>query len=123
MNLAESVEKNQGEDSDEQQHAGRDCVWFHRKGEAGFAAHQVYQQQLCQLGKENAEKQPSQQGNGADCGAFPKQDARQVPFAHSQNVVEPEFRFSSADQERVGVKQKNKGENGDDPGTEAQNSL
>ena len=76
-----------------------------------------------QNGGENPGEQPDADGSEGDDERFPKQNKPDVPLAHAEDVVKAELFLPSADQERVGVKQKDDGKQRDDPAAQREHAL
>ena len=88
---------------------------------ADATVHEVHQAQLRQLGKSNAAQQPCRRGADGHKNRFPYLDAHQVAAPHAQDVIKAEFLFAAAQQEGMGIKEKNAGEDGHHPAAQRQN--
>ena len=114
--LPHRIEINQQEDpgKGDQRHDHRN------RGNGKFipdrAADHLRKTQLRQLGQTDARCQAAAQTDPPGNQGLEKQDPADVPLVHSENAVETELLFASADQRGLGVEQEDQAEEGDDPG-------
>lgn len=78
------------------------------------------QTQFKQLAQCNAQPQTHRQGGCQQNHRLPEQDAGNVSLAHTQDIIQAEFLLPATNQERIGIKQEDKGKESHDPGTQFQ---
>ena len=93
----------------------------HRERVGDPAAQQVHKPQLRQLGQRHAQRKAGDGGARVGQQRLPQQDAGDVALAHTQHVVQAELPAAAADEERMGVKEEDQGEKGDDHAAETHN--
>ena len=86
---------------------------FDLEGIGDLRIRQIYQKKLRQLGDQYTADQPQRQRDRQRIYFLPQQHARDVALRHAQNVVQAEFAFAAANQERMCVKQEDHGEDHD----------
>ena len=123
LNLAQSVQEDQQVNDAEQQQGILRRVPGHEEVQADLRADHVGKPQLRQLGQGNAEAQTEHPGHQPGHHRLPEQDPRDAPLAHAQDVVKSKFLFPPADQEGIGVKQKQHGKHRDDEAAQPQNGA
>ena len=119
VQLPQGMQEDQTVDGGEQHQRHQQRLDVHRERIADLAAEKVHQPQLRQLGQRHAQRKAD--GGGARVGQqrLPQQDAGDVALAHAQHVVQAELPAAAADEERMGVKQEDQGEKGDDHAAKA----
>ena len=121
--LQQRVEKEQQEDAAEHRGGLADAGRGDLQREGDVRVHHVHQPQLGQLGERNAGGKSQGQRDGSHNQRLPEQNAPDVPLAHAEHVVKPEFLFPAADQKGMRVKQEDDREDGDDPRAKIQHGL
>ena len=77
----------------------------HPIGHVRLQAHDPHKAQLRQLAQHHAQGQAPQQGQAAGQQRLPAENARNVPLAHAQDVVQSKLPVPAADQKGMGIKQ------------------
>ena len=123
MHLPQSVEKDQQKDHSEQRRCQRQRLRVHQKAEADGSVQDIGKDQFPQFGQQDSGGHTGSQGDPGDHHAFPEQNPGQISLVHPQHIVQAEFFFSPADQEGIGVKEKDHREDPCDPGSHTQHQL
>ena len=120
MDLPQRIQEDQEIDAAVERRAQRQPLHIDAEAVIRRVSHDAHQPQLGSLGQQDAQAGADTEDDAEADQRLPQQDAGDMPLAHAQHVVEPQLPLAAADQEGIGVKQKDQREKRDDPRSQDQ---
>ena len=121
MNLPEAIQIDQEENHAVDHHGVQDASPVHPQHMVQILhPDDAAQAQFKQLAQCNAQTKPGSQRYCQQNDRLPEQDTGNVSLAHAQDIIQAEFFLPATNQERIGIKQEDKGKESHDPGAQFQ---
>ena len=114
VQLPQAVQQDQRVDDRKQRRRSQQRRYGDRQGVGHGHPQKPHHAQLRQLIQHHAQKQPRTRGQAVGNGRLPQQDAGDAALPHAQHIVQAELPLPPANEERMGVEQKDQRKHGDD---------
>ena len=114
VQLPQAVQQDQRVDDRKQRRRCQQRRYGHRQRIGHGHLQKPHHAQLRQLIQHHAQEQPRTRGQAVGNGRLPQQDAGDAALPHAQHIVQAELPLPAANEERMGVEQKDQRKHGDD---------